>query len=573
MKFEITGEWGNSSELDGLLYCAQRIEEMLMRYTSHLYKVPVYNSFMLIAEYLNVYDQVQKGIIDQSHLGNILDEFLDSFSNDIVIKDKYSASEIQYFISQLKGNSRPEQRKMLHYLYHSLSDYPKRCATVLTKTVRKPNDKKKIENVLKSYLSMISGMGYSSDYIYKFCKQIFTCSNITEVNYIEKFISRFDRAEQQYVVYFAIDKNLSVFREILESRLGVSFQRDEYYSRFKYDDQKFICVNISVTALDPSCAARRAFEIFEFFMQFYRFLGNRDFHWCYKISQIRDSDGNLEYWPFRPNIYYYSKDYDDTTLGKNSEHIINKLIENAAGNDIYNIKKIIRTHNTALSSHDTGNAFLNFWSILEMIGVSDRTDTKIREIMRSIIPILKRNYVKRVVEELRDYLKANLTIEDYTSLMNNIDSDYDDICKIAFLIACPESESDRKNLYQKLRNYPLIRSRISQLYEDVFKDKKKFMMELDRYERRLEWHIQRLYRVRNSIIHAGDRDDNVETLVGHLHSYVDETAMDIINRLVQENSVGSISNAIVDAQIFLGNFYKEEKSNAFSKEDVRKLLG
>jgi hypothetical protein len=33
MRFEITGQWEKEFEHDGMLYCAQRIEEMLMIYT------------------------------------------------------------------------------------------------------------------------------------------------------------------------------------------------------------------------------------------------------------------------------------------------------------------------------------------------------------------------------------------------------------------------------------------------------------------------------------------------------------------------------------------------------------
>lgn len=51
MRFTINGS-NKESAHEGVLYCAQRIEEMLMGYTSHLYKVPVYNSFLLVNEYL-----------------------------------------------------------------------------------------------------------------------------------------------------------------------------------------------------------------------------------------------------------------------------------------------------------------------------------------------------------------------------------------------------------------------------------------------------------------------------------------------------------------------------------------
>ena len=94
MRFEITGRWENEFEHDGMLYCAQRIEEMLMIYTSHLYKVPVYNTFLLAYEFMHVYSMVEAKSIDQSHLINIIEEFIDSFSSDIVVKQHFSQSQI-----------------------------------------------------------------------------------------------------------------------------------------------------------------------------------------------------------------------------------------------------------------------------------------------------------------------------------------------------------------------------------------------------------------------------------------------------------------------------------------------
>lgn len=40
MRFEITGQWKDGYEQDALLYCAQRMEEMLMNYTSRTRKHP-----------------------------------------------------------------------------------------------------------------------------------------------------------------------------------------------------------------------------------------------------------------------------------------------------------------------------------------------------------------------------------------------------------------------------------------------------------------------------------------------------------------------------------------------------
>ncbi len=573
MRFEITGAWQTGYENDGLLFCAQKIEEMMMKYTSHLYRVPVYNSLLLVTEYSEIYALVQRGIVDQSHLNNILDEFIDTFSADVVIRDHYSDSEIQLFISKLKGNSRPEQKKMMNYLFHVLSDYPNWCIASLKDSVNNPKEKKRIERILRSYLPMIVGLGYSSEYIYKHSKSIFLDPTICDSNAINWFLNRFNMGETDYTVYFAVDKKVIKFKSILESRLSVSFAQDEFSKKLKYDTGRMICVNLKVSALDPYMAAIAAYHQFNIFIRYYRFLGNRYEEICGSTALVRDAEGVVDFPPLRPDRYVISKDFDDRTLAISSERIINKLLENSAGNDLIKVTKIIQTHNTALSCRDPSNAFLNLWSILEIVGVYDRTDTKIKEIMRSIIPILKRNYIKLIVEELHDYLKANLTEQEYNMLLNDVDKEGTEEERIAYLVILRENEDKRRKAYGYLKSYPVIRSRISQLHEDVFKDKKKYSTELARYEQRLTWHIQRLYRVRNSIIHSGDTDNNIRILVEHLHSYVDEIILEILDRLCQDNSLGSISNVIIDAQVFLENLDKELKKNeAFTKKDIQKML-
>lgn len=124
-----------------------------------------------------------------------------------------------------------------------------------------------------------------------------------------------------------------------------------------------------------------------------------------------------------------------------------------------------------------------------------------------------------------------------------------------------------------LEDYPLIRSRISQLFEDVFKNKKKLVMELNRYEQRINWHIQRLYRVRNSIIHSGNQNDNMVFLVEHLHSYVDELIMDLIDRMTRQQSLGFVANVLLDAQVFIATLNKQLSSEeCFTPDDIKKLL-
>ena len=573
MRFDITGQWKDNYENDGMLYCAQRIEEMLMNYTSHLYKVPVFNSFLLCMEYLEIYDLVKDGTIDGSHLTSILEEFIETFNTDIVIRNNYSDDEIQQFISKLRGSSRPEQQKMMSYLYNIMGKYPIWAKETLKESIKNPKDKKKIERALRSYLPMLIGLGYHPVHIYRYCKQVFKDTEICNDNCFDRFLNHFNMVDNEYTVYFAVDKRVKKFSSILETRLGVSFEKDEYSKKLKIDHSKYVCINMHRSALDPNGAAIRAYYAFNIFMRFYKFLGNRDGNWYSDSALVKHEDGVCEFTTLKPYHYVVSKDFDDQTLGKNSERIIDQLLKNAAGNDLYVINKIIETHNTAIESNDANNAFLNLWSIVEIVGVYDHTDTKIKEVIRSVIPVLKRNYFKRVVEELHDYIKANIESSEYNRIIESMKINGNEEYKIACLLILPEYEDKRQEMYAALSRYPLIRSRMSQLYEDVFKNKKKYVKELNRYEQRLTWHIQRLYRIRNSIIHSGDIDDNIKSLVENLHSYVDEIIFEIMDRLTQENSLGSISNVLIDSQVYLEYLEKTWKSEEeFSLEDVKKML-
>ena len=574
MRFTITGCWKDGFEHDGMLYLAQRIEEMLMAFTSHLYKVPVYNSYLLAYEYLATYPLAINNTINQAHLKIIVEEFVDIFSSDIVIKKHLTEAEINYFCGKVKSDSIQEQVKWMHYLFHKLSDYDKWCSETIIESTSQPREKKKIERSLRSFLPMIIGSGYSPEYISRFCKEVFLHNEVKDITRLETFIERFNGKGETYDVFFAVKNMVRKFRNILESRLDILFENGERINEYKYDRKKYICLHMTLTDRDPHSAAEQAYHRFNLFMQYYRFLGNRDEELCMDKAMVIDAEGKQYFPHMRPARYRYSKDYDDVTLGKHSERIITNLIENGGISDFERIERIIKTHNTALNCQDSANAFLNLWSIFEMIGINEEhSESKIQSIMKAIIPILLRNYVKDIVAELHDYLKGNLSSEDYTNLMSLINVKESDEYKICCIIALKEKKDVRQEACKLLKKYPLIRSRVSQLYEDVFKTKKKYLAEIHRFSQRLTWHIQRLYRARNSIIHSGESPSNIKDLVEHLHSYVDEIILDIIERMTNEKPMGSIENAILDAQVYMEGINRDfTKDEEFKEDDIARLL-
>ena len=96
----------------------------------------------------------------------------------------------------------------------------------------------------------------------------------------------------------------------------------------------------------------------------------------------------------------------------------------------------------------------------------------------------------------------------------------------------------------ELKNYPVIRSRVSMLGD--IKTTKNLKGLIDKYVQRIIWHLYRMYRTRNAIIHSGEIPANIKYLGEHLHSYVDSTVTEFIAKLSGDIPFESVENVMVD---------------------------
>lgn len=186
MRFKIKDKWESKVDLDGILYATQRMEEMLMIYTSHLYKNPVHNTFTLAYEYMYVSKSVSSSKINEAHLNNILDEFIDSLQSDIVIKANFTHEEVKSIIDKLNSASTQDKVKIIHYFIHLASKYPFWSANILKESIRKPKEKKNIEKALRAYIPTIVYRYYHPQYIYKELNKHFS-KNISSYSEFDQF--------------------------------------------------------------------------------------------------------------------------------------------------------------------------------------------------------------------------------------------------------------------------------------------------------------------------------------------------------------------------------------------------
>lgn len=564
MKY-IGHSWGNQN--DGILFFVQRLQEMLFHYSDDIVKAPVHNSATLIMEYLITDKDVS---VQKYHLDYIAEELKDSLERDSIAKSCLGTDNINRIISEMKN----DQGNLIKYLYSSLpfEVYHKKTCLYLLEKINNPNQKEEIEYALRTWIASVVYGGYRSEYIYRHLNKLFAevVGNPYEV--AENFINHFDFEKKEYAVYLNFYKSVKPYKDLLSQRLEVIFEDDGNFEKIgntKYKNESFVG-KIIVKELDPYEAISEAYQRLDIFFSFYRVISNRG-------TQLLGKNGLVICDAEEMKLPVVTNGYKAIELEPriNLESTIDNMVIGCQKKDIhtyYHLQKMIRLYNMALIQPDLSDGFVNLWSILEVASSDASLDSKIKNVVHSILPILQNDYYYKIFSSILDDLSNNLSKADMRMLFEKVKEGKDDrLHKIIAFIVLPQYEKLREEFFEKLRDFPNIRQKIYKIY--ITKDNKNKMIKIsDTYAQRIEWHLYRLYRVRNAIVHAGDTDRNIRVLGEHLHIYCDSVIIELITKLASNDNLSTVKDVLIDTKLLLGKkkeYLKE--GGAFVDEDISHL--
>jgi hypothetical protein len=131
---------------------------------------------------------------------------------------------------------------------------------------------------------------------------------------------------------------------------------------------------------------------------------------------------------------------------------------------------------------------------------------------------------------------------------------------------------ERRNmLYAACECYPLLRYRISYFHDVVFNSTKSALRLLNEHENRVSWHLQRLYRTRNIVIHGGNIYEAVDLLTENLHSYFDHIFRQVMRYVKEEPHYVSLDKVYFELDIQYNAYTTALKENVSSKIDTYSL--
>lgn len=167
MKAPDLKKWDLKYEMEGLLFFAQSINELLFDYTIDTYKIPALNSRSLTEESLHSIEDCEANFLKYGTIKPIIKELEDRLQKDLVVIEILK----DYFEEFLKflrtDNSLPDLKTKIMFLNNKIRDsYLSMSKVLLKKAILNPKEKEKIAGLTRIFITELISQGYAPEFIY-----------------------------------------------------------------------------------------------------------------------------------------------------------------------------------------------------------------------------------------------------------------------------------------------------------------------------------------------------------------------------------------------------------------------
>lgn len=220
---------------------------------------------------------------------------------------------------------------------------------------------------------------------------------------------------------------------------------------------------------------------------------------------------------------------------RNSVQLADKAAAALAGSkDEPAIRSALDLHNLALSMTDHRLRLVNLWSALECLASLIEGDSIISRVERMVCPILAWRKPEKIVRYL--------AISIHFWLKNNPELNRSNLPfglgynesvapeRILALLAEPENSTGIRALMNLVSGHPLLLYRVNQAWK-LIHDPSCLYKDLSSSSKRLGWHLWRIYRARNLLVHQGVEPECLPQLANHLQQYLSWTLSRLLHGL------------------------------------------
>ena len=582
MIFKNISRWKVCEELEGLLFFAQRLNELLFDYTLDSYKPPALNSPFLAQEAVNLISEIESGVIDIANLDPVLEELEWSIQNDNISKKLLDATTA-YYITRGENVKLSETKLKLEVLAKTLEPYRYllESVEVLFFEISKKS-KKSIDALSKNVITTLVNIGISKQHLFEVTNDFFFSQEgnpIDSLDCFHEFIEIIMPVSHHFDLYFISssiiseisDSISSLEAEVLDELPDELIETAKSNGFIKNAGEVYVHID-DIRAYDKYSARDEAIRTLEN-------LGNL-FTIFHHKSRVTWRPQALASQCCNPGFVMVTAPKSamdkvaDMRAGKASKEL-NRLINTLPlnNNSYKRLMRVADLHGICISHAISENQLVNIWTALETLIPSNLGSSKISNITSSMQPFLMKAYTGRIIERFTydllrwDQWRAKKILRKVPS---NPGSSL--AIRAKNLLSVKGNNGLRDDLYLALKDFHLLRHRAFQL-SSTFSDPKKVKEMLQTHEKKINWQLRRIYRTRNLIVHTGRYPNYLPTLIENGHEYLDQIIFDLIKMTCGEYRTESLEQAFEIAKILNVKFNRKiDAINEFTHENSDFLI-
>jgi hypothetical protein len=402
MRLKNLDKWKLNPSLDGLLFFAQRMDELLFDYSLDTYKPPALNAPTLCLEALNLVIDIENELIDKANLVHVLDELEWSIQHDDVAKSLLDAN-LDYYIIKNEETKLAEVKLRLEVLSRTLEPtrYLHATFTSLHAHITRI-EKKAIDACSRNIITILTNMGVSKQQLFNTTNEFFFSPNGTAIDspeVISDFFKQITPQSHEYEVYFSVSSlikevsgSVEAFRIQILDKLPDEVAKVASECDFdKSADEVFVSIT-RIRAYDKYSARQKAIRLLDGLSDLFTlFYHKTQISWrpTVLVNQCCKSGTVAVIQPKGP----MEKAFDLKPEKASKE--LNRLISSfsARGVSFEKFNRVVDLHGICISHDIVENQLVNIWTSLETLIPSHLGSSKISNVVNAMLPFLITPYI------------------------------------------------------------------------------------------------------------------------------------------------------------------------------------
>lgn len=510
-------------------FMAEKLLELFFYKTMDTYRAKLNNPYWILIElYQVLIDWDRKKIKNfERTICPVILETIKFIENDETLN--FLPVNKKYF-TELLGKADNKNYQQLAYatklLIEKNKDYANKLFITideeigdLNKKIIMPQDLEKLNNHLDFLATELINQGYSKGYLYFVISKLFSDNAQKDFSdALNEIKSLSTRESEKFLVVFKLLKLGGGNKKIdIKTQLEINEEKIKELSQINDKSQAFFSkrgdftyfIAVTLKGLDYLSVIEKAKkELFTILDILHLGYPDNPFDFYKKCLVIGTRKRELT--NIRPVNYITDGNYKNND--ELYELLLNKIKRLSKKKKVQNesLQKAVSAYRHLRLGRDADELeqkFINYWIGLEYIfsnyDINDNTVTRLKEYFIHAHSIA---YIKRNIKEFHndiERLKLGEAIEGFADDLNYLKNQdtYDYIIKEFF------------------DGFPLLGFRAMK-YKNLINSDKNLTAAILKHRKNLDWHLTRIYRIRNEIVHEAAIHLNIESITGNLKYYL-----------------------------------------------------